>query len=181
METEDRLVIPAPLSALFFPLVLLGLAGAAIYFGVKTSPWAEPEYAALIPAGLLLTLASFFVYRSASRPLVLDKKADRILGYPQELSKALKVVVKEVGDDSYVAELVFPDGNFRLSRAGWSATQAYDADHMAKRVGKFLGIPVETNTPFYASFSFKKGFYLTEEQARDAEKAGYKVDPKAIK
>jgi hypothetical protein len=96
----------------------------------------------------------------------------------------VKVVVKEIGsgtDASYVAELVFPDTTFSLCRATWSATQAYDADHLAKRVGKFLGIPVETQAPFYASFSFKKGFYLTEEQAKDAEKAGYKVDPKAIK
>jgi hypothetical protein len=53
MDTEDQLVIPAPLSALCFPLVLLGLSGAAIYFGVKTlSQVADsPEYAALIPSG----------------------------------------------------------------------------------------------------------------------------------
>lgn len=186
MDTEDCLVILAPLSATFFPLVLLGLAGAAIYHGVKTlSQVADsPEYAALIPVGLLLIIGSYFLYRSESRPLILDKKTDRIIGYPHELSKAQKVVVRELSSsdgNAYVVELVFPDGNFCLCRDGWSASNSsHDADHLAKQIRKFLGIPVETNMPFYASFSFKKGFYLTEEQAKDAEKAGVKVDPKAI-
>jgi hypothetical protein len=96
-ETEDRLVIPAS-SAFFFPLILLGLAGGPIYYGVKTEP-------TLIPEGLVLIPVSFFLNRSASRPLILDQKADRILGYPMELSKAQKVVVKELGfsDDSAYA------------------------------------------------------------------------------
>ena len=184
METEDRLVIPAS-GAFFFPLILLGLSGAAIYSGIKTLPQVadSPEYAALIPVGLLLIPASFFLYRSASRPLILDKKADRILGYPMELSKALKVVVEEVSfsdGSAYAVDLVFPDRKVRLTR-GSLPQHSGDADRLAKKVAAFLGIPAETNMPFYASFSFKKGFYLTEEQARDAEKAGVKVDPKAIK
>jgi hypothetical protein len=187
VETEDRLVIPAPLSAIFFPLVLLGLAGAAIYYGMKTvSRVADsPEYAALIPIGLLLIVASYFLYRSASRPLILDKKADRVIGYPQELSKALKVVVTERGsmdNRHYVVELVFPDGRLALTRSGWPCEQtSHGPDDLAKKIGAFLGIPAEPRFPFSVSFSLSKGLHLTEEQARDAEKAGVKVDPRAIK
>jgi hypothetical protein len=79
-------------------------------------------------------------------------------------------------------ELVFLDATFHVRRAGWgNPQQPHEADVLAKKLGKFLNVPVETYMPFYASFSLSKGFYLTEEQAKDAEKAGIKVDPKAIK
>lgn len=184
---EQRFVIQPPLGALFPPLLLIGLGSAAIYYGFQTLSRVatSPEYAALIPVGVLLIVGSVLLYRSSSRPLILDKKADRVLGYPQELSKAQKVVVTEIGsgsDASYVVELVFPDGNFRLCRAGWSYENLPNGpDRLAKEIGEFLGIPVEPRVPFYASFSFSKGFYLTKEQAKDAEKAGIKVDPDAIK
>ena len=99
-----------------------------------------------------------------------------------ELSKAQKVVKEiSVSDGSvYVVELVFPDRTFRLTR-GSLPQLPNDPDRLAKKVGAFLGIPAETYLPFCASFSFKKGFHLTEEQAKDAEKAGVKVDPNAIK
>jgi hypothetical protein len=173
METEDRFVIPAS-GASFFPLILLILAGVAFYHGK------EPG---LIPVGLVLIPAGFYPYRRNSQPLVLDKKADRILGYPMALSTVLKVVVKEIGmseGSAYAVELVFPGRTVRLTR-GSLPQNSGDADSLAKEVAAFLGILAETIMPFYASFSFKKGFHLTKEQAEDAEKAGVKVDPRAIK
>src|SRR5262245_26549864 len=182
---EQRFVIRAPLGMLFFALLLIGLGSAAIYYGFQTfSRMAtSPEHAALFPTGVLMFLGSGLLY-SSSRPLVLDKKADRVIGYPQELSKAQKVVVTRIStrDDAYVVELVFTDGNFRLSRSGWPYENLpHGPDQLAKQIGAFLGIPVETYAKFYVTLSLSKGLHLTKEQAKDAEKSGIKVDPDAIK
>src|SRR5689334_24623686 len=99
---EQQFVIRPPLGAIVPPLLLIGLGGAAIYYGFKTLSQVatSPEYAALIPVGILLFIASALLHRSSYRPLILDKKADRVLGYSRELSKAQKVVVTEIGSGS---------------------------------------------------------------------------------
>jgi hypothetical protein len=94
------------------------------------------------------------------------------------------VVVTEIAtsdSDVYVAELVFPDMTFRLSRAGWAHSQAYDADHLAKRIGKFLGMPVETRAPLYCQLLLQEGILPDGRASQGRREGGYKVAPKAIK